>query len=67
MSFYFSSMDMIDGEQFSEFWNRDDEVSNSEEDISDSDGEWFCKNSVHLFWYYLSSGFRLIKGRGRKF
>ncbi|GAV78575.1 DEAD domain-containing protein/Helicase_C domain-containing protein [Cephalotus follicularis] len=35
--FLSSSTDMIDKEQFSEFWNRNDEVSGSEEDISDSD------------------------------
>ncbi|XVF15986.1 hypothetical protein REPUB_Repub09cG0203300 [Reevesia pubescens] len=33
-----SSTDAIDNEQFSEFWNRDDEASGSEEDISDFDG-----------------------------
>ncbi|KAK9989576.1 hypothetical protein SO802_029815 [Lithocarpus litseifolius] len=32
-----SSSDMIDGEQSSEFWNRDDDASGSDEDISDSD------------------------------
>ncbi|KAJ4841628.1 hypothetical protein Tsubulata_004926 [Turnera subulata] len=32
-----SSTDTIDREQFSEFWNRDDEANHSEEDISDSD------------------------------
>ncbi|KAI3447100.1 hypothetical protein Pfo_003765 [Paulownia fortunei] len=32
-----SASDFIDEEQFSEFWNRDDEASGSEEDISDSD------------------------------
>lgn len=29
---------MTDGGQYSEFWNRDDEASGSEEDISDCDG-----------------------------
>ncbi|KAJ9172601.1 hypothetical protein P3X46_015818 [Hevea brasiliensis] len=32
-----SSADVTHGEQFSEFWNRDDEAGTSEEDISDSD------------------------------
>ncbi|KAL8503171.1 hypothetical protein ACS0TY_022061 [Phlomoides rotata] len=32
-----STSDCNDGGQFSEFWNRDDEASGSEEDISDSD------------------------------
>ncbi|KAF7147650.1 hypothetical protein RHSIM_Rhsim03G0226800 [Rhododendron simsii] len=32
-----SSSDMIDEEQVSEFWNREDEASGSDEDISDSD------------------------------
>ncbi|KAK3040347.1 hypothetical protein RJ639_026752 [Escallonia herrerae] len=31
------SSNLIDQEQFSEFWNRDDEASGSEEDISDAD------------------------------
>lgn len=35
---FFSSTDAIDREQLSEFWNRDEEASGSEEDISDSDG-----------------------------
>lgn len=35
---FFSSTGAIDGEQLSEFWNRDDEASGSEEDISDLDG-----------------------------
>lgn len=30
---------MIDEEQVSEFWNREDEASGSDEDISDSDGK----------------------------
>lgn len=34
---FISSQDMTDGGQFSEFWNRDDEASGSEEDISDCD------------------------------
>ncbi|KAE8695327.1 ATP-dependent DNA helicase Q-like 3 [Hibiscus syriacus] len=34
-----SSADAIENEQFSEFWNHDDEASGSEEDISDSDGK----------------------------
>ncbi|XP_031287376.1 ATP-dependent DNA helicase Q-like 3 [Pistacia vera] len=34
---FISSQDMIQEEQVSEFWNRDDEASDSEEDISDSD------------------------------
>ncbi|XP_027366408.1 ATP-dependent DNA helicase Q-like 3 isoform X2 [Abrus precatorius] len=33
------STDAIDGERLSEFWNRDEEASGSEEDISDSDGD----------------------------
>lgn len=41
--FYFSSTDMTRGEQFSEFWNHDDEGGTSEEDISDSDGESFLR------------------------
>ncbi|GAU46222.1 hypothetical protein TSUD_374680 [Trifolium subterraneum] len=35
--FITSSTDAIDGQQLSEFWNRDDEISGSEEDISNSD------------------------------
>ncbi|KDO71408.1 hypothetical protein CISIN_1g0049001mg [Citrus sinensis] len=35
---FISSQDMTDGGQYSEFWNRDDEASGSEEDISDCDG-----------------------------
>lgn len=35
---FFSSTDAIVGEQLSEFWNRDEEASGSEEDISDLDG-----------------------------
>ncbi|CAI0461431.1 unnamed protein product [Linum tenue] len=35
--FLSSSNDKVGGEQMSEFWNRDDEVSCSDEDISDSD------------------------------
>ncbi|KAG8662857.1 hypothetical protein MANES_01G152300v8 [Manihot esculenta] len=35
--FISSSTDMTHGEQFSEFWNHDDEGGTSEEDISDSD------------------------------
>ena len=43
-SHLFSSTEMIDeefriDEQFSEFWNRDNEGKSSEEDISDFDGE----------------------------
>ncbi|KAL9461834.1 hypothetical protein AB3S75_004767 [Citrus x aurantiifolia] len=34
---FISSQDMTDGGQYSEFWNRDDEASGSEEDISDCD------------------------------
>ncbi|XP_015581828.1 ATP-dependent DNA helicase Q-like 3 isoform X2 [Ricinus communis] len=37
LSQIFISSSTEDRGQFSEFWNRDDEVSNSEEDISDSD------------------------------
>lgn len=37
--FCFSSSNMIDEEQVSEFWNREDEASGSDEDISDSDGK----------------------------
>lgn len=33
-----SASDFNDEKQFSEFWNRDDEASVSDEDISDSDG-----------------------------
>lgn len=39
-TFIFSSTDAIDGEQLSEFWNRGEEASGSEEEISDSDG-WY--------------------------
>ncbi|XP_059633271.1 ATP-dependent DNA helicase Q-like 3 [Cornus florida] len=35
--FISSSSNLIDEEQFSEFWNRNDEASGSEEDISDCD------------------------------
>lgn len=38
---YISSEDMTQEEQVSEFWNRDDEASDCEEDISDSDGNYF--------------------------
>lgn len=41
---YSSSSDLVDKEQLTEFWNRDDEVSGSEEDISDSDGMSACPN-----------------------
>ncbi|KAH9662483.1 ATP-dependent DNA helicase q-like 3 [Citrus sinensis] len=34
---FISSQDMTDGGRYSEFWNRDDEASGSEEDISDCD------------------------------
>lgn len=34
---FFSSTDAIDRDQLSEFWNRDEEASGSEEDISDLD------------------------------
>ncbi|GAY53850.1 hypothetical protein CUMW_152150 [Citrus unshiu] len=34
---FISSQDRTDGGQYSEFWNRDDEASGSEEDISDCD------------------------------
>lgn len=37
--FITSSTDAIDGGQLSEFWNRDEEASGSEEDISDIDGD----------------------------
>jgi hypothetical protein len=44
---FFSSTDAIDGQQLSEFWNRDDEISGSEEDISDSDtGTKFYFNCI---------------------
>lgn len=36
--FSFSSSTINDEGSFSEFWNRDDEASGSEEAISDSDG-----------------------------
>lgn len=45
IDFCFSSSNLIDEEQVSEFWNREDEASGSEEDISDSEGKpvaWFC-------------------------
>ena len=42
--FYSSSSGLVDKEQHTEFWNRDDEVSASEEDISDSDGISACLN-----------------------
>lgn len=41
---YSSSSDLVDKEQLTEFWNRDDEVNASEEDISDSDGISACPN-----------------------
>ncbi|XVF59861.1 hypothetical protein PTKIN_Ptkin07bG0309700 [Pterospermum kingtungense] len=41
-----SSSTDIDNEQFSEFWNRDDEASGSEEDISDSDDGFEVANSI---------------------
>ena len=40
---------MIDGEQSSEFWNRDDDASGSDEDISDSDGILFL-SSFFFCW-----------------
>ncbi|KAG8367262.1 hypothetical protein BUALT_Bualt16G0054200 [Buddleja alternifolia] len=43
-----SASDFKDAEQFSEFWNRDDEASGSEEDISDSDDAVeIAKSVVH--------------------
>ena len=39
MFFYFSSSDVIGEDQLSEFWNRDDNASGSDEDISGSDGK----------------------------
>ena len=39
---------MIDGEQSSEFWNRDDDASGSDEDISDSDGILFLSSFFFL-------------------
>ncbi|CAN1226254.1 ATP-dependent DNA helicase Q-like 3 [Linum perenne] len=42
-----SSNDMVSGKQMSEFWNRDDEASCSDEEISDSEGNT-C-NLKHLF------------------
>ncbi|XP_021273535.1 ATP-dependent DNA helicase Q-like 3 [Herrania umbratica] len=41
-----SSTDAIDNAQFSEFWNRDDEASGSEEDISDSDDGFELAKSI---------------------
>ena len=41
---------MIDGEQSSEFWNRDDDASGSDEDISDSDGILFLSSFFLLGW-----------------
>ena len=41
---------MIDGEQSSEFWNRDDDASGSDEDISDSDGILFLSSFFFFCW-----------------
>lgn len=46
--FYFSSSDIVDEKQFSEFWNRDDDARGSEDDISDSDGISPFVNFVYL-------------------
>ncbi|XP_039010313.1 ATP-dependent DNA helicase Q-like 3 [Hibiscus syriacus] len=43
-----SSADAIENEQFSEFWNHDDEASGSEEDISDSDDGFEVAKSISI-------------------
>lgn len=49
MSFIFSSSSKVNEHQSSEFWNRDDEASCSEEDISDSDGILFSQDIIISF------------------
>lgn len=44
---------MIDGEQSSEFWNRDDDASGSDEDISDSDGILFLFFIFIYFFFFM--------------
>lgn len=50
--FSFSSSNTVDNGDFSEFWNRADEASSSEESISDSDGISFLEK-LH---YVISDG-----------
>ncbi|KAL4352914.1 hypothetical protein GQ457_06G041070 [Hibiscus cannabinus] len=51
-----SSTDAIENERFSEFWNRDDEASGSEEDISDSEDGFEVAKSVSRSKFSKTSG-----------
>ena len=51
---------MIDGEQSSEFWNRDDDASGSDEDISDSDGILFLSSFFFLLGWGECHTFSLL-------
>ncbi|GMI76989.1 A. THALIANA RECQ HELICASE 3 [Hibiscus trionum] len=51
-----SSTDAIENERISEFWNRDDEASGSEEDISDSDDGFEVAKSVSRSKFSKKSG-----------
>ncbi|XP_022751520.1 ATP-dependent DNA helicase Q-like 3 isoform X3 [Durio zibethinus] len=51
-----SSTDAIDTEQLSEFWNRDDAASGSEEDISDSDDGFEVAKSISRSKFSKKSG-----------
>lgn len=57
MSVNFSSSDVINEDQTSEFWNRDDEEC-SEEDISDSDGIFFTTQFSFYFFWERKGGFK---------
>lgn len=49
----FSSSNLIDEDQFSEFWTRDDGGSGSEDDISDADGIYltrFCNELLVMLF-----------------
>ncbi|KAI6679753.1 hypothetical protein NL676_033634 [Syzygium grande] len=73
-----SAVDMSDEGQYSEFWNRDDEASCSEEDISDSDdGIDVAKNSAISkfksgvneridFWEHAEENYNQKKGFNKK-
>ncbi|XP_048133058.1 ATP-dependent DNA helicase Q-like 3 isoform X4 [Rhodamnia argentea] len=77
-----SAVDMSDEGQYSEFWNRDDEASCSEEDISDSDdsnadGNDVAKSSTISkfksgvneridFWEHAEENYNQKKGLDRK-
>ncbi|XP_056166555.1 ATP-dependent DNA helicase Q-like 3 [Syzygium oleosum] len=73
-----SAVDMSDEGQYSEFWNRDDEASCSEEDISDSDdGIDVTKNSAISkfksgvneridFWEHAEENYNQEKGFNKK-